>query len=268
VDNFVNARAALFDLYGDHVRRRGGEAAVAAVIELLGELDIAAPAVRTAVSRMARQGWLTAVRTEQGPGYTLTERATKRLDEAATRIYRQSSDQAWDGSWNVVVMEHVNQRVRRERVHRALEYLGYRRLHGDTWIAPKRAVEVDALLTGESLAVDNFMARYDGDAQRLLDRLWHLDRLADAYRQWQHEAEAVVAAAGQDPDDRQAFAARSALVHEWRKFLFSDPGLPRQLLPPDWPGDAAAAYFDLHAERLLPGADAFVDHCLHRRAHE
>jgi phenylacetic acid degradation operon negative regulatory protein len=51
-------------------------------------------------------------------------------------------------------------------------------------------------------------------------------------------------------------------VHDWRKFLFVDPGLPAALLPPDWPGTKAAAWFDQEADRLLPAARRFVDGCL------
>ena len=54
----MNARSALFDLYGDHLRSRGGRARVASLVALLAPLGIAAPAVRTAVSRMVKQGWL------------------------------------------------------------------------------------------------------------------------------------------------------------------------------------------------------------------
>ena len=58
----MQARSALFDLYGDYLRSRGGRAPVAALVRLLAPLEIAAPAVRTAVSRMVRQGWLVPVR--------------------------------------------------------------------------------------------------------------------------------------------------------------------------------------------------------------
>jgi phenylacetic acid degradation operon negative regulatory protein len=51
-------------------------------------------------------------------------------------------------------------------------------------------------------------------------------------------------------------------VHVWRRFLFSDPALPADLLPTDWPGITAAAFFDHHAKRLLPAANRFVDQCL------
>jgi phenylacetic acid degradation operon negative regulatory protein len=63
-------------------------------------------------------------------------------------------------------------------------------------------------------------------------------------------------------EDERSFVVRSNLVHEWRKFLFTDPGLPVELLPPDWPGHAAAKFFAEEAARLLPGASRFVDRCL------
>ena len=56
----MQARAALFDIFGDHLRRRGASAPVAVLVRLLAPLEVAAPAVRTAISRMVRQGWLTA----------------------------------------------------------------------------------------------------------------------------------------------------------------------------------------------------------------
>ena len=51
-------------------------------------------------------------------------------------------------------------------------------------------------------------------------------------------------------------------MHEWRKFLFADPGLPAELLPEDWPGHTAAERFAREASRLKPGADRFVARCL------
>ena len=57
-------------------------------VRLLGSIDIAAPAVRTAVSRMVRQGWLQPVTLEGGPGYALTPKAETRLDDAVSRVFR------------------------------------------------------------------------------------------------------------------------------------------------------------------------------------
>jgi phenylacetic acid degradation operon negative regulatory protein len=257
----VNARSALFDLYGDHLRGRGAQAPVASLVRLLAPLGIAAPAVRTAVSRMVRQGWLTPVRLADGAGYALTPRASRRLDEAAERIYRHG-DPEWDGHWHILVTERVRERTRRERVRAALHYLGYAQLDESTWISPRASVELDLLLETERLHAERFRATYDGDPHGLLSRAWDLDRLARAYQRWLASAGELIAAVGPDATDEAVFAVRSALVHEWRKFLFSDPGLPAPLLPPHWPGHAAAKLFHAESARLLPAASRFVDCCL------
>ena len=249
----VNARSALFDLYGDHLSRRGARAPVASLVRLLAPLGITEPAVRTAVSRMARQGWLAPVRCGPGlAGYALTPRAARRLDEAAERIYRRR-EPAWDGRWHVLVVERLRDRARRARVRAGLGYLGYAPLGETTWISPRPSVELDSLLEAERLRAERFVASYDGDPRGLLAR---------AYQRWLALAGELVAAAGPDAPDPAIFALRSALVHEWRKFLFTDPGFPAALLPPHWPGHEAARVFHTESARLLPAASRFVDCCL------
>ncbi len=257
----VNARSALFDLYGDHLRSRGGRAPVATLVRLLAALDIAAPAVRTAVSRMVRQGWLAPVRLNDGPGYALTTRALHRLDEAAARIYGYGQA-PWDGTWHVLVVERVRDRARRDRIRAGLGYLGYAPLDDTTWIGPRRSPELDELLDTEHVRAERFTATHDGDSCGLLARAWDLDALARAYLRWLDDAEEMLKSLSDEPTDEMAFAVRSRLVHEWRKFLFRDPGLPPELLPAGWPGTRAAMFFETESRRLLPAASRFVDACL------
>jgi phenylacetic acid degradation operon negative regulatory protein len=266
----VNARSALFDLYGDHLAGRGGRAPVAALVRCLGALDIAPPAVRTAVSRMVRQDWLIAVRTPAGPGYALTPRAVSRLDEAATRIYR-TRDQPWDGQWHLLAIERVRERSRRERLRSGLRFLGYGAIDDTTWLAARTSSELAGLLDSEQIHAESFTARHDGDTQQLAQRVWDLAAIARSYLRWLEVAQGIIAAGDPDGSDQAAFATRSQLVHEWRKLLFTDPGLPDELLPDDWIGRQAAQYFDHHATRLLPAAARFIDSSLDpdgRRDHE
>jgi phenylacetic acid degradation operon negative regulatory protein len=260
----VDARSALFDLYGDHLRAREdefrGQVPVAALVKLLAPLGVQAPAVRTAVSRMVRQGWLTAVKLPSGPGYALTPRAVRRLDEAAERIYRTSRQQ-WDGRWHLLVVAPPTGRSDRERLHAQLQFLGYGAIGGSTWISPRPAPELDATLAESAARAERFTAAHDGDSQALIARAWDLDGLARAYTRFLDEA-AVLLSEVDSSTDVGAFTARSELVHDWRKFLFVDPGLPAALLPPDWPGTKAAAWFDQEADRLLAAARRFVDSCL------
>lgn len=239
---------------------------MSALVRLLCPLDIAAPAVRTAISRMVRQGWLEPVRLDSGPGYRLTPRARRRLDDAAARIYR-TGEVAWTGSWDMLVLPPLRDRARRERVRAALGFLGYAALSDSTWISPTPSPEVDAMLIGEEVEAARFAARDEHPAARAAGA-WNLDGLAASYSTWEADARKLV----DDPAstlqhvpedfDERAFAVRSHLVHEWRKFLFTDPGLPAELLPADWPGHRAARFFAEEAARLLPGASRFVDRCL------
>lgn len=264
----MHARSALFDLLGDHVRPRGGQAPVAALVRMLAPLGVSAPAVRTAVSRMVRQGWLRPARTPGGPGYAITDRARARLDDAARRIYRTASaagDQPWDGSWDLLVVPAARSRPARERVRASLGFLGYAPLDGGTWVSARPAPDLEATLAAEGLTADRFRSIPVEDPVALARRVWDLDDLASAYAGWQRAAAGWVAAAGPDAGDEEAFAIRSRLVHEWRKFLFRDPGLPAALLPDAWPGHTAAAFFDTEADRLAPAAARFVDACLEPR---
>lgn len=209
---------------------------------------------------MVRQGWLVPARLPAGPGYELTERARQRLDEAASRIYR-TRQQPWDGAWDLLVVGPVAQRSSRLRIRSGLGYFGYAALSESTWISPHASEEVPALLSSESAAFTRFTAR-DGDPTQRPEQAWDLGELAAAYADWLDFAHELVAGATPVRADEQAFAVRSVLVHEWRKFLFTDPGLPDELLPREWAGHRAARFFADEAGRLLPAAARFVDTCL------
>lgn len=253
----MNARSALFDLYGDHLRERGGAAPVASLVRILSALDIAAPAVRTAISRMVRQGWLAPTTLDAGPGYRLTPAAERRLFDAAERIYRTSSRE-WDGCWHLLVLDPIPDRPRRIRVSNALAYMGFGRLAPLTWISTHQSTEVDPMLASEHVDAYQFVSRDLGEAADVAAHAWDLETLASAYERWREDAAQLLEQPG-SLDDRAAFVTRSLLVHEWRKFLFRDPGLPPQLLPVNWPGHSAAAFFDEHATALRAAATRYVD---------
>ena len=256
----MQARAALFDIFGDHLRRRGASAPVAVLVRLLAPLEVAAPAVRTAISRMVRQGWLTAAALPEGPGYALTERAEQRLDAAYERIYR-THEQSWDGGWDLVLLEPARNRAARERIAAGLAFLGYAPLHPGTWISPRRSLELPALVAAEGAVVERFTATYGADAVALAARTWDLTSIRARYLDCEQRSLSAVGSP-ESMDDERAYVIRSNLVHEWRKLLFVDPGLPAALLPAGWEGTRVAAAFDAAAGALAPAADRFVTRCL------
>ena len=256
----MQARSALFDLYGDYLRPRGGRAPVAALVKLLAPLGIAAPAVRTAVSRMVRQGWLHPLRLGSGPGYLLTPKAARRLDEASARIYR-TGRAGWDGRFDLVLLSGPLPRRDAQR----LAFLGYGMLDERSWVAPRAADEIDAVLTESGVAYERFSAGHAAGtpgAAHVVGRAWNLDEIGQAYEDFIAAQRPAVTAITTRSSDEDAYATRFQLVHAWRTFLFRDPQLPASLLPARWPGASAATFFDKHAARLRPQADRFVERCL------
>lgn len=257
----MHARSAVFDLYGDHLRTRGDAAPVAAVIRILDPIGIAAPAVRTAISRMVSQGWLAPVSLPNGRGYAATPQARQRLGEALSRIYGRT--RSWDGAWHVLVTDGPSGRTARQRLRSDLEFLGYARFAADTWISPHPSGGVaDVLARAQVSATTATLCDVDPPHGPLT--AWDLESLRRTYEEWLETVDALVEAhlAQHTDPDEASFAAHFHLVHEWRKFLFTDPGLPESLLPDDWPGLPAAAVFDRHAAALRPAADRFVGSCL------
>ena len=253
----MHARSALFDVYGDHLRSRGSQAPVAGLVRLLAPVGIQAPAVRTAISRMVSEGSLEPVRLPAGRGYRATDRTIRWLDDVAARVYRRV-ERDWDGHWYLALVEQPPVRTDRNRLRADLSFVGYAELTPHTWVSPFPRAELPEVL--QRAGTTARLVRADRIEPSPVDS-WDLPGLATAYRRFVADADRLLADAD-GGSDRAAFATRFQLVHEWRKFLFTDPGLPDELLPPDWPGRAAAELFTREAARLKPASDRYVAACL------
>ena len=87
----------------------------------------------------------------------------------------------------------------------------------------------------------SFVSRFGkiGLEREIVAEAWDVAGLAHRYTAFIREFRSVRAR-----DDADAFAAQTRLVHEWRRFAFHDPVLPAELLPADWVGVRAKAFYD------------------------
>ena len=187
---------------------------------------------------MVRQGWLAPVRLAGRPG--LCAHPARRTPARRRRRAHLPHPPRGLGRHLAPAGRPPcpTERSRRDRLRAGLTFLGYAQLDDATWIGPRWSEEVDLLLETEGVRAERFLARHDGDSLGLVRRAWDIEGLARAYGAVAGRRRAGRAATPTtDPGDEQAFATRSQLVHEWRKFLFLDPGLPRELLPVPWAGE-------------------------------
>jgi phenylacetic acid degradation operon negative regulatory protein len=248
----------IFTLFGDVVEREEGDHSLplGTLVRLMGAFDVSEAAVRQAVSRMARQGWLVAERRGHRAFYSVTERGRRRIEELSPRIYGPVIE--WDGRWRMLTYTvEESQRERRDRLRKELAVLGWAPLSAAVWISPSDsldAVRSAAEAAGARDAVHLFLGEYRGPLsdRELVARCWDLERIAGAYREFierygvRLERERETRALG----DEEAFVERLWLVHDYRRFTYLDPGLPSELVPAHWAGTTAAAIFREYYELL------------------
>lgn len=260
----VKARSLVFDLFGDYLRYRGGEARLRHLVSLMGCFDVPEPTVRVVAARLRKEGWLSSRREGRETVYALTEAAWKLLDEGRDRIFNRAQG-PWDGYWCMVIYSvPESDRAVREQLRKKLSWLGFGPLSSSVWVSPRdRRDEVRAESAEiPSVSLDLFRSRSEGvEADReIAGRCWDLPGLERAYAELVETYRPRLA--GYRAGELQGGAAlteRMRLVYDYRHFPFRDPDLPPELLPAGWHGRAAHDIF-LEAHGLLRGpAEACVD---------
>jgi phenylacetic acid degradation operon negative regulatory protein len=253
----------LFTLWGDYIVHHGGEIWVGSLIRIAAAFGLSEFALRSVLSRMSRGGWLEATRHGNRSYYRLSKHGRALVQEATERVFRPRRV-PWDGLWHLVSYSiPETQRELRDQFRKRLSYLGFGLLAAGSWISPHDLrAEVDELADdlGVSDYVDQFRGAYlrSGDAAReLAARVWPLERLAEAYSAFAQRWGLFADELANEVPDARAFVLRFWLLNEYQRFFLEDPDLPRELLPPGWPGRDVARQFEAFHDRLAPGANHF-----------
>jgi len=247
------SKSLVVTIFGDAIVPHGGMVWLGSLIELLAPLGVNDRLLRTAVFRLAQEGWLGARRDGRRSAYAITPDAMARFAHAYRRIYA-APHAHWDGSWTLVLSgEGALTPAERTAVRKELLWEGY------SLIAPgilgHPAAEPAALadvLTRLGVQGKLFVVRAStvpDVAARPLNELvangWDVREVAAGYGQFLARF-APLAMALEDGvaaklTPEQAFVIRTLLIHAYRRVQLHDPQLPAELLPTPWPGAQAYA---------------------------
>jgi phenylacetic acid degradation operon negative regulatory protein len=248
----ASARSLLLTILGEFALARREPVWTSTVLEALGRLEVEHRASRQALARTSAEGLLTSERHGRRTAWSLTERGSGLLAEGRTRIYGfMRTPHAWDGHWLVLTVSiPESQRKLRHRLRTQLTWLGLGSPYSGLWVSPDagKAQAVDGVIRDLDLEAQSCAwvgpTAGIGDESRLVEAAWDLGDVEKRYLGFIEAFDGRRAATASE-----AFAAQVELVHEWRRFPFLDPDLPRELLDHDWPGQRAAAVFhDRHAQ--------------------
>lgn len=260
---------------GLHMRDLGGWIAVAHLVALLEQTGAPATTVRSAVSRAKAKGLLRPERREDVAGYALSPGVMAMLERGDATIYSYRRHPVSDGWCLISFSVPEDRRAERYRLRRLLAQLGCGTVADGLAVAPQRLAgglqtHLREAGLGEWVTVfEQAALRPDGSLAAACARWWDLDMTAGLHRAFiaRHRGLAERLASGGRSvtgspviSPQEAFAAHLRIVDDWRPIPYRDPGLSREALPADWPGDESAALFrELH-ERLGPPAAQHVVH--------
>jgi phenylacetic acid degradation operon negative regulatory protein len=250
----LRAWSLIITLYGDAIVPRGGSLWLGALIDIMGLFDIDAGHVRTAMSRLTADGWLQRERLGRHSYYRLTRREEGSFKAATQRIYFAHAP-AFDGRLRLALIgPGVGDR---SAARPALERAGFVALSPTAYVAfadpdpPLRPIAGVFLLHAD--ATD--------DVHGLAAAAWKLEALSAAYRGFITRFAALERALAElgTIDGADALVARVLLIHEFRRIVLRDPGLPAALLPADWPGAVARDLTARLYRRLVEPSERFLD---------
>ncbi|AGZ52232.1 PaaX domain-containing protein, C- domain protein [Mycobacterium kansasii] len=205
-------------------------ASASELVRLTADFGIKETALRVALTRMVSAGDLV----RSADGYRLSDRLLarqRRQDEAMRPRVRD-----WNGSWRLVVITSVGNDARtRAALRTTLQDKRFGELREGVWLRPDN---LDLELPPGITTQVRVLSAHDDAPAELAARLWDLADWADA-------GEQLLGEIAQAADIPGRFVVAAAMV----RHLLTDPMLPAELLPAQWPGTRLReAYHDFATE--------------------
>ncbi len=215
-------------------------ATAAELLRLSADFDIKETALRVALTRMVAAGDL--VRSDDG--YRLSDRLLARQRRQDAALHPITRD--WDGDWTTVVVTSVGNDARaRAALRTALLHSRFGELREGVWLRPNNLDEdLPAEVRGRARVLH---ARDDAPAA-LAAALWDLPGWAKAGKRLLREMSRATDIPGR-------FTVAAAMV----RHLLTDPVLPTELLPADWPADELRHAYADFAALLVARRDGLAD---------
>lgn len=243
-------RRALVTLMAEYWLQEGALAPSGALVDLMSVMDVSPSATRTLLSRLSREGRLTAVKEGRRTFYALSAKARQRLTEGfdVIRVFGTEHGSP-DPEWTTLLFSiPEEQRAVRQQLRKGLSWMWFAPLYDGAWVSP-RALGQQAIALCHKLGVESaslcrgsITAAGTGFGNPV--DAWDLKLARELYTSF--------SAILQEPLEHlrsgqltpaEAMRARTETINVFRGFPRFDPDLPLGLLADDWPRRAARDAF-------------------------
>jgi len=250
----LSAWSLIVTFMGDAIGPRGGVVSASALQALMQQLGIGHGAVRTAVSRLAAEGWIERSREGRNSFYQLSGDVGETVLTAERRIYAASSLLPPDTPKSLVIAAEPLS----DATLAALEPAGALQLGPQVILcfASSDALPASLRLPGATIA-DAAALTAGTTLHAELGRARHFTEITDLASAYRPLGTALDQTGEPSPED--AMALRCLMIHEWRRLALRVLAVPEDLAPPDDPEPAARALIAGIYRRLLAPSEAWLD---------
>lgn len=217
----------IVSLFGDMAQAEGGQISGAALTRIITPMGIKPEAIRVALHRLRKDGWIESERSGRASVHFLTQYGRSQSAAVTPRIYDRAPQIA--KAWHLLIADD----------------------------AAGQAALDDLLLLPNYIAVNRNTALGHGAMPQSLEDLLAIDAAGFAVPEWLKTRifpEELTAACGSllqdltatglppaELDVLQIAALRTLVVHRWRRVVLRHPDLPAGFHPASWPGAACRA---------------------------
>jgi phenylacetic acid degradation operon negative regulatory protein len=212
-------------------------ATAAELLRLTDDFGLKESTVRVALTRLVSTGDLV----RSADGYRLSDRllARQRRQDDAMRPHVKP----WDGTWTTLVITSVGAEPRtRAALRTTLQQNRFGEIREGVWLRPDN---LEVALPRDVLRRVRMLRSRDDDPAELARQLWDLPA-------WSRTARRLLGEMATASDTPGRFVAAAGMV----RHLLTDPVLPQELLPGDWPANALRESYFRFADELAARRDA------------
>ncbi len=232
----IRVWSLVITIFGDVVLHRGGRVASRRLRYLLQHIRVEPGALRTALSRLTRDGWVERTRDGRNTHYSLSLMGEREFGPALARVYAPPRP-APVTRWSLAL---GSGRPEQDALP----------VGSGVWLIPEGA----GSLPGYLVVAGTLGDLPAGFAGRIVTPDHHA-ALAAMYR----DAEQAGRLAASGPGGLDAMAARILLIHRWRRLVLKYPDVPPELMPPTLPRTDLRRLVAETYRALLPASEAWLD---------
>ncbi len=256
IEDFQNQQplrvgSLIVTVYGDLIALRGGCLWLGSLINLLEPLGINSRHIRTAVSRLNKDNWISPKQSGRKSYYSLTNSGRRRFQNATPQIYAGPRSD-WHKRWTIVILPD-DKNINKDLVIKELGWLGFGKINKGILAHPMPDIQpLEQTLTALGIREDVIIldqASHNLSAGAALDVMvktcWNMAELSEKYQIFLEKYRLVLKVLSSlnmsqnAPSSKECLLIRILMVHEYRKILLRDPRLPDMLMPDHWEGTAA-----------------------------